>query len=257
MIFDELYEREGELTVAFRKAQPFPLLILDDFLPTQLAEGLYDEFPRVGEMSRSRDYVFGRKHESADVAARGPASRNFYEAMTSSPFAAFVSRLAGKDLFVDPQFHGGGFHQGGDGSFLDPHVDFNVHPLHPDWLRRINLLLYLSKNWKSEYGGYLQVRNGETGATREIEPKFNRALIMTTNETTYHGYEKMSLPPGVTRKSVATYAYELVSAGQVQARTTTWAPVNGGLAKRLLASRYNTLVQIKNRVLGSSTAKNR
>jgi hypothetical protein len=38
------------------------------------------------------------------------------------------SRHPGRPLLVDPTFHGGGFHQGGYGSYLDPHVDFNIRP---------------------------------------------------------------------------------------------------------------------------------
>ena len=65
----------------------------------------------------------------------------------SDEFAGIVGTITGRKLFVDPAFHGGGFHQGGDGSLLDTHVDFNIHPKHDDWLRVLNLLLYMNKDW--------------------------------------------------------------------------------------------------------------
>ena len=86
---------------------------------------------------------------------------------------------------------------------------------------------------------------------------FNRALLMVTNDTTYHGYNKMSLPSDVTRKSSATYSYRVGDEKAYTARTTGWAPQDPGAIKRLVASNYNTLVKAKNKVLGSRTAKNR
>src|SRR5262249_56627219 len=104
--------------------------------------------------------------------------------------------------------HGGGFHQGGDGSFLDTHVDFNIHPRHEDWLRVLNILLYLNKDWPPEYGGDLLVRRNPADEPRSIAPVFNRCVIMLTSDDTYHGYRKMTLPPGETRQAIAADAYE-------------------------------------------------
>lgn len=247
----------GDLKASFSAAQPFPLLVLDDFLAPDLAEGLVREFPDLEAMPRSRDYVFGNKRELSSVENGGPSSERFHVAVTSESFAAFLAQATGFDVFVDPSFFGGGYHQGADGSFLDFHVDFNVHPLHRDWLRRLNILLYLNPEWRPEWGGDLLVKSSLDGEVRAVSPRFNRAVIMLTDAHTFHGYRKMCLPPGVTRKSLATYAYERIPEGQVAARTTGWAPERAGVVKRALARNYNTLVQAKNRVLGSGTAKNR
>jgi len=256
-MFNAWIDRGEELSKEFQTASPFPLLVIDDFLDTATAEALLEEFPKPGAMPKSRDYVFGDKHELSSVAEQGPTSQAFYDALMGDQFKQFISTLTGKDLFVDPAFHGGGFHQSGDGGFLDTHVDFNMHPLHSNWLRTLNVLLYLNKDWKSEYDGRLLIKNGEHGETRAIEPLFNRGLIMVTDGRTYHGFKKMTLPPGVTRKSIATYAYELVPEGSVEARTTGWSPESAGTFKRTFARHYDTAVKIKTKLFGSATAKNR
>ncbi|RBY86136.1 2OG-Fe(II) oxygenase [Blastococcus sp. TF02A-26] len=256
-MFNAWIDRAEELAERFRTASPFPLLVIDDFLDTATARALLAEFPAPDAMPRSRDYVFGNKHELSSVAEQGPTSRAFYDALMGPEFQRFISTLTGTELFVDPAFHGGGFHQSGDGGFLDTHVDFNMHPLHPDWKRTLNVLLYLNEDWRPEYDGRLLVKNGADGETRAIEPLFNRGLIMVTDDRTYHGFARMSLPPGVTRKSIATYAYELVPEGSVVARTTGWAPEAAGVFKRTFARHYDRAVRIKTRVLGSATAKNR
>lgn len=256
-MFNAWIDQGASLREEFMNATPFPLLVIDDFLDEETANGLLDEFPAPDAMSRSRDYMFGEKRELSSVAEQGPVSRAFYDALMGERFKTFIHELTGRGLFVDPAFHGGGFHQSGDGGFLDTHVDFNMHPLHNDWLRVLNVLLYLNKHWKPEYDGRLLIKARPDDQPRAIEPIFNRGLLMLTDDHTYHGFKKMSLPPGVTRKSIATYAYEKVPVGSMKARTTGWAPETGSFIKRPLAKHYNSLVKAKTKIFGSSTAKNR
>jgi len=248
--------RGAELREQFRSAQPFPLVVIDGFLEDELADALLTGFPSVDDMPKSRDYVFGDKRELSSLGAHGGADARFREGVLSPEFAGFLSALSGQSVFVDPQFHGGGFHQGADGSFLDMHLDFNVHPLHEDWLRTLNILVYLNRDWRPEYGGDLLVKSSPDGPELSIEPRFNRAVVMLTDDFTYHGYRRMSLPPGVTRKSLAVYAYRDREDG-VRQRTTRWVPDEAGVGKRLFARNYDWLVRVKNRFLGSGTARNR
>lgn len=233
------------------------MVIIDGFVDDASADALIGEFPPIDSMPQSRDYVFGNKHELSSVEEAGPACAALYGELTGPTFADFLRELTGWELFVDPRFHGGGFHQGGDGSYLDMHADFNVHPLHDDWLRRLNILLYLNHDWQDEWGGSLLVKARPEDEPRAIAPLFNRAVIMETNDHTYHGYPKMTLPPGVTRRSIAAYAYERVAPGSVKSRTTGWVPEDAGLAKRIVARNYDSLVRVKNRFFGSGTARNR
>ena len=256
-MFNEWINRPADFIDDFKNASPFPLLVIDDFLDTATAEALLAEFPAVDAMPKSRDYMFGDKHELSSVAEQGPTSRAFYDALLGEQFQQFIRTLTDRPLFVDPAFHGGGFHQSGDGGFLDTHVDFNMHPLHEDWLRTLNILLYLNKDWKPEYDGRLLVKASPDDEPVGIEPKFNRGLLMLTDAHTFHGFKKMSLPAGVTRKSIATYAYEQVPVGSVESRTTGWSPEDGGTVKKSIAKHYNTLVRAKTKVFGSATAKNR
>jgi Rps23 Pro-64 3,4-dihydroxylase Tpa1-like proline 4-hydroxylase len=256
-MFGAWVDRGGSLGDEFRAASPFPLLVIDGFLDEAAADSVLSEFPRPDAMPKSRDYVFGDKHELSSVAEQGEASRALYDALMGDRFRAFLCQLTGDDLFVDPAFHGGGFHQSGDGGFLDTHVDFNVHPLHDDWLRTLNILLYLNKDWKSEYDGRLLIKANRDDEPRAIEPLFNRGVIMVSDEHSYHGFRKMTLPPGVTRKSIATYAYQRIEAGSMTPRTTGWVPEDANALKRALARHYDTAVRVKTRFFGSATAKNR
>ena len=74
--------------------------------------------------------------------------------------------------------------------------------------------------------------------------------MMLTSDNTYHGFRKMSLPPGVTRKSIAGYAYELIHEGSRKPRTTSWAPEGGGVVKQVLARHWTSLAAAKDKIAG-------
>jgi hypothetical protein len=62
----------------------------------------------------------------------------------------------------------------------------------------------------------------------------------------------MSLPLGATRKSIAGYAYQLVEEGNLKARTTSWAPEEGGVLKKTLAKHWTSLSAAKNKLAGGN-----
>ena len=105
------------------------------------------------------------------------------------------------------------------------HVDFNIHPQNNEWIRELNILLYLNKSWKKEYKGELEIEHLESrGAIKKIEPIFNRCVIMLTKNFTLHGYKKINFPKNEFRRSIATYAYSLSKNNQIKERSTQWFP---------------------------------
>merc|ERR1711916_307555 len=113
------------------------------------------------------------------------------EDFTSSEFYKWVSGVTGIDeVFITDDQMGSGIHQGANGSFLDVHIDFNIHHI-KNVHRRLNLLIYLEKNWKDEYGGSLEMWNADmTNCDKMVLPAFNRCVIFETSEISYHGYSK-------------------------------------------------------------------
>ena len=95
------------------------------------------------------------------------------------------------------------------------HIDFNKHhKLKLD--RRLNILIYMNKNWKEDYGGHFELWKGHQNdgehvlesCEKRILPIFNRLAIFSTSEKSYHGHpEALTCPDGWTRKSIATYYY--------------------------------------------------
>lgn len=256
--FRKLEENLASLRKAFLGNRPFPHIAIDDFADAARLEKALAAIPtpEAGQINKSRDYIFAKnKFEKSNFKELSPELNEIYEEILSPRFEAILRGITGEKVFVDRDFFGGGIHQGGQGSFLDMHADFNYHPLNKTWFRNLNILLYLNKGWKPEYKGQLKLRHKDTGEAREIEPLFNRCVIMFTREHTLHGYDRINFPDGVYRRSIATYAYTLHEKAD-EYRSTTWAPEQGSLVKKLIGKNWPKLVKIKNSMFGVGTKNN-
>lgn len=249
--FDILESNLELLSKTFESNTPFEHIVIDDFCHSSKIENVLSCIPDPikKSLSKSNDYVFAKnKFETAEFDKYCAELKSFKDDLLSDRFASWLSSLVGEDIFIDPGFHGGGLHQGGTGSFLDMHVDFNYHPLEPKWFRNVNILLYLNKDWLPEYGGELCLQHGsiKDNPVFRIEPLFNRAVIMFTRDYTVHGYDAISFPSNSYRRSIAAYGYSISNSPGV-ARTTTWFPKKGRVKKWLgLAAPH--IVKLKHKI---------
>ena len=107
--------------------------------------------------------------------------------VNSRKFLLFLETLTGVESIIpDPYFVGGGAMTTRSGGFLNVHADFNYHHKLQSW-RRLNVLFYLTPNWKKNWGGKLELwSKNKKKKIKEIDPIFNRAVIFnTTSEISY------------------------------------------------------------------------
>lgn len=199
------------LTTRYKTAAPFPHIVIDDLFPEDELQLVLDDFPRPDSTAWARfdnpqERKLGFHHERTSVS---DSIQRFLWLMNSHLMLDFLEKLTGIDgLIPDPYFGGGGIHQIEAGGFLKVHADFNWHPkLRLD--RRLNLLIYLNKDWKESYGGSLELwDSGMQECVQSIVPVFNRTVVFSTTDSSYHGHPRpLTTPPGVTRKSVSLYYY--------------------------------------------------
>ena len=155
----------------------------------------------VASRPTSRSRALGGAYAELDALIQSPAWLALLERITGIPA-----------LLYDPYYLGGGTHENRHGQSLDPHVDFNYHPSER-WHRRLNLIVYLNREWRPAWGGSLQLYR-DPAQDREpwvsIAPAFNRCVIFETSERSWHGFDRLALPearPDLTRKSIALYFY--------------------------------------------------
>jgi len=120
-------------------------------------------------------------------------------------------------LISDPYLSGGGYHEIKQGGVLKIHADFNKHP-HINLDRRLNLLVYLNKNWNEKWGGDFQMFDKNmNGPLKKVYPHFNTCVIFTTTSHTFHGHpEPLMCPNNKSRKSIALYYF---SSGRPQSES--------------------------------------
>lgn len=255
--FEQLETQMDQLHEAFCANTPFEYIAVDDFLTDDAFRLIVENAPAPDKENKSNDYIFARnKFENPNFHLLGDVFAVLKAELMSDRFAAFLSKVYGQPVFVDPAFVGGGLHQGGERSFLDMHADFNRHPAHNDWVRELNILIYLNQDYRDEYGGHLQLEHRDTGIKGQVAPIGNRLVIMLTKGHTLHGYHEVRFPAGQYRMSIAAYAYSiLANEGAEPPRSTQWRPENSSPLKAALARVSPLMVSLKNSLFGSATVK--
>jgi Rps23 Pro-64 3,4-dihydroxylase Tpa1-like proline 4-hydroxylase len=210
----------------YASAQPYPHIVLDDFFDPWVLEKVLAEFPNPRDKNwELHDLPQEIKLQSKHERSIPLFTRQFLQALNSASFLTFLEDLTGiKKLIGDPQLEGGGLHQITSGGKLAIHADFNKH-MYYGLDRRLNLLIYLNKNWKDEYGGQFELWNREmTRMVKSVAPLFNRVVVFSTSEYSYHGHpEPLRCPSSMTRKSLALYYYtpgEIVDQSQTGRHST-------------------------------------
>ena len=209
---DHLQRLAERQATTFREAEPYPHLVMDDFLIKDRARELFEVFPGPDD-AMVWDHFGAQGYE---VKLGSSAERAFPDQLrmaihdlNSGIFIRFLEQLTGIDhLLPDPHLRGGGIHLSRRGDHLGIHADFNWH----DGLeahRRLNLLIYLNPDWQTGFGGELELWDTTASKMhRRVEPVFNRAVLFTTRSDTFHGHPNpWAAPDGIHRRSIAMYYY--------------------------------------------------
>lgn len=200
------------LRARFRAAEPFPFVLIDDFLDRDFAHEVARSYPDYAE-AETLGRAFDRVNERGKVQicnyARFPEPvRRLADALAAPAFREALTEISGiPDLIWDDSYEGGGMHQTRSRGLLDVHVDFNRLDRTGNY-RRLNLLLYLNPGWSSDWGGALELWDREVRTCcHTIEPILNRCVIFETSERSFHGVTRLTCPPAISRKSFALYFY--------------------------------------------------
>lgn len=214
MLNPDVLARRDDWRAAFARRDPFRHVVIEDFFAADFLARLRAEFP---------DFTKGdARNEAGELAGKsvverirglGPAFRELDARIQSREFLDLVGEITGiPGLLYDEHYFGGGTHENRRGQDLDPHVDFNHHPL-TAWHRRLNLIVYLNPEWQDDWGGSLELHSDprrEDNRVTTITPLLNRAVIFETTEWSWHGFARIEPPAGrpeLTRRSIALYFY--------------------------------------------------
>ena len=190
----------------YKGANPFDHCVIDDFLPADLAEKIESEF-----LDFNSEHYFGYnnaveiKKQNKDWGLFPEHTYQLFYYLNSQTFLDILSDQLGIKLYADDGLHGGGWHIHGPGGILNQHLDYSIHPK-LDLQRKLNIIIYVTKNWQESYGGHLGLFQGPDKLIKEVAPVYNRAIIFDTTQDSWHGLTRVcSQPEGIYRKSLAIY----------------------------------------------------
>jgi len=213
MMIDQQYldEQLKSLKKSYRNCLPYPHIAIDHFLTQKSAQTILDNFPRVTDNVWTHYVHFNEKKHGLTQKEYFPESvQQLVNEMSQPQFIKWLETLTGIDnLMPDPELEGSGLHQTLHGGYLNIHADFTSHPKRSNWQRRVNVLIYFNKNWKTEWEGALELWDQKMeNRVVQISPDFNRAVIFSTGKETYHGSPiPLECPEHESRKSLAMYYY--------------------------------------------------
>lgn len=235
----------------FDAGKPFRHLVIDNFLEPEFANTLFENFPGFDLMSRNYQGLNEHKSEGSGFEKFHPAFSELRAYLNTPEFYKTLSTITGiDDLYSVEDALGMGVHQGGKDSYLDVHIDFNIHTAR-NIHRRINLLIFLNKDWQESYGGHVEFWNADVSKLEQkVLPLLNRCVIFETNEISYHGYSKINVPDGVTRKSFYSYFYTDLREDAARFHDTVFkARPEEGLLKKVKTDVKETLKNVIKRNL--------
>jgi Rps23 Pro-64 3,4-dihydroxylase Tpa1-like proline 4-hydroxylase len=207
LIVQRLNECKEQLKEQFFFEQPIKVshhFALDNLLPMEIAERIYANFPEPsqmrllhspGELKLKYSYV---KNESSLL-------QDIHSAIQDPKVIAVIEEITGiKNQVPDRSPIAGAVSTLLKGHYINPHLD-NSHDVDRKRYQTVNLLYYVSPNWRLENGGNYELWDESIKNSIIVPSLFNRLVVMETNQTSWHAVNPVLCD--ATRCCVFNYYY--------------------------------------------------
>ena len=192
----------------FNSNTPVRHIVIDNFLDTRFGQDIFANFPSLAAMKTHYHGLNENKSEDSNFDKLDSCFSLLHEGLSSEFFLNWIQDCTHiSQCAVINDRLGYGLHQGGNNSFLDIHIDYNIHPIQQLY-RKLNLILFFNPVWEATWGGHLELWDSEVkNCIQSIAPVFNRCVIFECSDVSYHGYSRINIPDGITRKSYYQYYF--------------------------------------------------
>ncbi len=213
-----------KLRSSFKAAAPFNHLEIDNFFKESIADALAAEMLESAPSWHRYENAIEIKKTCNNWNEFPKQTYQAFSSLVSDQFVALLRKLTDCSALVpDVGLHGGGWHQHGRGGKLNTHLDYSIHPK-TDMQRKLNLIVYMSKDWDPAWGGGLGLwsHDAENNRPKRVEKVvnclFNRAVLFDTTQNSWHGLpDPIKCPEQRFRSSLAIY-YMIPSSKDVSLR---------------------------------------
>lgn len=187
IIYEKILEKELQSNASFlRTKNDIGYFYIDELLPEELVLKIQEVFPTAEQMILKKS-LREDKYVAAQMNLYSPIIEELIYAFQDKKVVELIGKICDiKSLFPDEKLYAGGISMMGNKQFLNPHLD-NSHDIDRNRWRVLNLLYYVTPDWKEEYGGNLELwPNGLNEEQITIHSKFNRLVIMATHNHSLH-----------------------------------------------------------------------
>jgi len=199
-----------ELKEKFSNSKPVKHIIIDNFLNMDFARKCAENYPD-NFLENPSWHKYNNpievKYANDKLETFSVHQKDLIYFLSSKYITGLFRYITGLDLEIDPYIHGAGLHVHPRYGRLGLHLDYERHIYLKDKQRQLNIILYLSENWKPEWKGDTQLWSSDCKKCEISSPVvFNSAIIFQTNEISWHGLpESIMCPEDVYRKTIAYY----------------------------------------------------
>jgi Rps23 Pro-64 3,4-dihydroxylase Tpa1-like proline 4-hydroxylase len=185
-IVQRLQDSKESLRHEFFASEQINSCVLDDVLPSDIAEAIYQAFPPKEELVLKKS-LRELKYIGVQMDRYNHLLEEIIYSFQDIRVIALLTEITGiQSLLPDEKLYAGGLSMMLKDHYLNPHLD-NSHDKDRANYRVLNLLYYVTPNWKEEYGGNLELWDRGLGqARRMISSQFNRLVVMATHRSSWH-----------------------------------------------------------------------
>jgi len=190
-IATRLEAEQDRARAAFRQPGRIPSCVIDDLLPLDMVQTIYKAFPSPERLVLKK--TLGQlKYVGYQMDQYDPLLEEIIYAFQDPRIVRIVTAITGiSPLLPDDRLYAGGISLMGQGHFLNPHLD-NSHDKDRSNYRVLNLLYYVTSDWRDEYGGHFELWDEGPGKQqRTIHSRFNRLVVMQTDERSWHSVSRV------------------------------------------------------------------
>lgn len=198
----------------FTNSQPIKHIFLNNLWDESFLDQVSEEIKNFNDWEGEKKFYgseFKRYQSQWDKFP--PQAYKLINFLNSPLFLEIITFITNEQYLIpDPHLVGGGIHSTKENGFLKLHADFNWHKQMQVY-RRINVLIYLNKNWSDKNGGQIELGIKKDDENFEIFhselPMFNKTLIFITDDHSFHGQPNPVKNVGQSaRNSIAAYYYQ-------------------------------------------------
>lgn len=199
-----------DYAVDYSHGTPVPWIAFDDFLPTDLLERVRSDIEQIPQHVWSEFTRNGSYMRECNNFRYAPHVRELVLYLNSGEFLHWLEDITGlKKIIADPHLIGAGLMRCGPGHSLKLHTDFNWNE-QLQLNRALSMILYLSREWDSAWGGGLEFWDFDRSAClHRVDPVPNRLLIWNYDERFVHGHPSpIQCPPQASRDGLRLFYFQ-------------------------------------------------